>query len=184
VEKESSLLHLPLMREVPYSEIEVMGRFSLQYAKEVRPIHLLGQFSWLEKEGEKTLAVFSPLGQELAKVTVVKEGSVFVERQGKKLYAGTQEEFTEHLVGLPLPIQYLGDWLQGCVRENKEPCQLAQSEHKVKGWVVRYASWQDLPFKQGMLNKYPKRIDIEGNDKQGQSIMLRFTIDTWQPGVQ
>lgn len=184
VEKEKPALFSPLTREAPYSEIEVMGRFSLQYAKDAQPIYLLGQFSWTQKKGEKMLVAFSPFGQELAKVEVTKEGSVFIEKRGQKIYTGTEAEFTENIVGFPLPIQYLGDWLQGCVREDKGACQLVKSEHKINGWVVRYASWQDFSFKEGMLNKYPKRIDLEGHDKQGQPIMLRFMIDTWRPRVE
>ena len=162
------------------SDITLSGRLSVRYTQEGKPQSLQGKFSWQQHGQGINIVLYSPLGQTVAKMTLM-PGMATLELPDKGIrQARDVAELTQDLLGWPLPAQGLRYWLQGFLPLASGQLQTMAAEDAAtfssEGWNGRYVSWQQS----GTL-VYPKRIDLARATASGGDIALRIVIDDYLP---
>ncbi|WP_338846862.1 lipoprotein insertase outer membrane protein LolB [Massilia sp. W12] len=158
------------------SQLELQGRLSVRYEHgEGKQQSMQANFTWRQQAQELQILLSNPLGQGMAQVSVTAGGAQFTDMQGAQHVAADVDALSEKLLGWPLPVAGLRDWLRGCGRLadgnlfQAHP-QGADSFYSADGWRIRYASWHD--------NGQPKRIDLERRiNQQEADVFLRILLD-------
>lgn len=143
----------------PLHEFSAVGRISVRQGD--RSEHL--QFEWRHAP-QSDLVVFStPLGQGLAELGRDAGGAWLTLPGTEPRRAGGLPELTRLVVGVPLPLGMLADWLRGA-----QPALEGEAE----GWHI--VILETMPYDQSRL---PRRLDI----RRGE-VELRIVIDGWGTG--
>ncbi|HEY0063513.1 MAG TPA: outer membrane lipoprotein LolB [Telluria sp.] len=161
--------------------IELAGRLSVNYERDGKLDTLSGKFSWVQRADRIDVALASPLGQTIAKITVTPQQATLTQGDKPARVAADIDSLTAQTLGWSLPVSGLRDWLQGFAsgpggsRFAASPAN--NSFTTADGWRLTFVSWQDP----GAAHPVPKRIDAErsANASSGQ-LALRIVID--QPG--
>lgn len=164
-----------------HEAINLGGRLSVQYQQNGKPQSVQGKFSWMQNSETTHIALLSPLGQTMAKI-IITPNQTSLQQAGEPPRLATDiNALSTQMLGWPLPVAGLRNWLQGFAIDDKGNRQAAMpnalSNVGSDGWQVRYVSWQgeaDAPA-------YPKRIDLERATPEAGPIALRIVIDNWQP---
>ncbi len=156
------------------------GRLSVRYQQAGKEQSVQGKFSWSQTRDNTSIVLFSPLGQTMAKIEIAPDFAS-LQRAGETAQrASDVDELTTRLLGWPLPVSSLRDWLQGYVRDANGMRLAARSDALQKlgtdGWQARYVSWQG-----DVAASFPKRIDLQRASTGNGEIGLRIVIDSWQP---
>jgi outer membrane lipoprotein LolB len=146
------------------------GRFSLQYEGQ----SYSGRLSWRHADDADEVLLASPLGQGMAEIFSDTRGARLRTGDGKSYSAENAETLTQEVLGYPLPLTRLADWLRGRSLDGKaakpdlfgRPLRLQPD-----GWKIEYQYDSDDP------QALPGRIFIE---REG-GFYLRLRIDEWQP---
>lgn len=163
-----------------HDDISVGGRLSVRYQQDGKPQSVQGKFLWQQKASRTDIELASPLGQTLARITLL-PGSATLEQSGKSTAeAGDASALTKAVLGWPLPVESLRYWLQGFVRTLSGELLAVpvgdSNEQEGDGWRVRYVGWQQIDGR-----NCPKRIDFSRLDADTGEIALRLVIDEWHP---
>ncbi len=163
-----------------HEDISVGGRLSVRYQQDGKPQSLQGKFLWQQKATRTNIELASPLGQTLARITLL-PGSATLEQSGKpSAEASDASALTRAVLGWPLPVEGLRYWLQGFVRTLSGELLAVpvgdRNDQEGDGWRVRYVDWQQIDGR-----NCPKRIDFSRLDSDTGEIALRLVIDEWQP---
>ncbi len=153
------------------SDFAIQGRMAVQY--QGRGYNC--QIHWHKNGLSQQLSLISPLGNTLADISANEDGVILMTNDNKQYQAADAEQLTEQIIGWPLPIHLLHDWLLG------RPAQAAMSDaqwdesgklvsFQQSDWRVEYGDYRqvesfDLPVK--LTLRHPK-------------IYLRLIIDDWQ----
>ncbi len=164
-----------------HEAIKLSGRLSVQYQQNGKPQSMQGKFSWMQNSETTQIALLSPLGQTMAKI-VIAPGQASLQQAGEPpQLAADINALSTQMLGWPLPVAGLRNWLQGFAIDDTGKRLTAMpdalSSFGSDGWQVRYVSWQgdaDAPA-------YPRRIDMERATPEAGAIALRIVIDNWQP---
>lgn len=165
----------------PYQDALTMnGRLSVRYLQAGKEQSVQGKFSWTQTRDNISIVLFSPLGQTMAKIEIAPDFAS-LQRAGEAVQrASDVSELTTRLLGWPLPVSSLRDWLQGYVRDTNGTRLAARSDALQNlgndGWQARYVSWQG-----DAAASFPKRIDLQRGSAGSSEIGLRIVIDSWQP---
>lgn len=140
----------------PLARFNADGRLSLRQG--ARSDHL--QFDWQHAPDRDVVLFSTPLGQGLAEIGREAEGAWLkvpgqVEQRARDLPALTQK-----LLGVPLPLEVLAEWMGG---SHPEP------QGEVDGWIVVVT--ESAPYRERRL---PRRIEIRRDD-----IELKIVIIGW-----
>ncbi|MBI3230381.1 MAG: outer membrane lipoprotein LolB [Burkholderiales bacterium] len=159
----------------PRSQLVLEGRLSVRYEQEGKNQQLTGQFLWQQDAAQTRILLSSPTGQALAEILVTANQASLTQAGQATRSAGNVDQLTSEILGWPLPVAGLRDWLQGFALNAKGARFIASPEQDsvatLDGWHIRYASWHD--------NTHPKRIDLERHiDAQGADVSLRMLIDS------
>ncbi|MGB4345604.1 MAG: outer membrane lipoprotein LolB, partial [Burkholderiaceae bacterium] len=102
----------------PYQdEVTMNGRLSVRYQQAGKEQSVQGKFSWSQTRDNTSIVLFSPLGQTMAKIEIAPDFAS-LQRAGETAQrASDVDELTTRLLGWPLPVSSLRDWLQGYVRD-------------------------------------------------------------------
>lgn len=131
-----------------------------------------GGFAWLDTGRTLTLDLANPLGSTLARVTV-KDGVAMLEHSnGAQEYAPHADALVEKVLGSPVPVSGLRDWLRG--QTGSKPVSDTQmapdtgqlSEFTQDGWRVRLSRYDA----QG-----PTVLQMNRNDA-GRAIRVRLVV--------
>ncbi len=163
-----------------HDDISVGGRLSVRYQQDGKPQSVQGKFVWHQKASRTDIELASPLGQTLARITLL-PGSATLEQSGKSTAEATDASaLTKAVLGWPLPVEGLRYWLQGFVRTLSGELLAVpvgdSNEQEGDGWRVRYVGWQQIDG-----HNCPKRIDFSRLDADTGEIALRLVIDEWHP---
>ena len=163
-----------------HDNISVSGRLSVRYLQDGKPQSLQGRFSWQQTAGRTEIELASPLGQTLARITLL-PGSARLEQSGKQTAeAADASALTRTVLGWPLPVEGLRYWLQGFVRTLSGELLAVPvgdgNQQEGDGWRVRYVGWQQIDGR-----ACPKRIDFARIETDAGEIALRLVIDDWLP---
>ncbi len=139
--------------------IDLSGRLSVNYEKDGKPETLSGKFNWTQTPAAVEVALSSPLGQTIARITVTPDSATLVQADRAPRVARDIDTLTQQTLGWSLPVSGLRDWLQGYAtaadgaRFAASPA--SNSVTTPDGWQLVFVSWQD----DGAAHPAPKRID-------------------------
>ena len=163
-----------------YDRILIHGRFSAKFEQNGRLQSVQGRFEWRQNDHDIDIDLLSPLGQTVARISIV-PGLAKIQQSGKETkVAGNITELTEQTLGWALPVSGMRDWLQGFSRSRTSDLQTASPTgtaiFDTDGWRIEYVSWQE-----NNLSAYPKRIDLLRTSLNATPLSLRIVIDHWEP---
>ncbi|BAO31080.1 outer membrane lipoprotein LolB [Sulfuritalea hydrogenivorans] len=107
----------------PLASVSAEGRISLRQGE--RRDHL--RFRWEHAPGSDVVLLMSPLGQGLAELTHDKDGARLKQPNQATITADTLPQLAQRVLGAPLPLEAMADWLRGA---------RAELSGEVDGWRV------------------------------------------------
>ncbi|MBK7355339.1 lipoprotein insertase outer membrane protein LolB [Propionivibrio sp.] len=157
----------PLKSELAAFSLE--ARFSLNRGD----THYSGRLSWRHDGPNNELMLVSPFGQGMAEITTNTLGARLITSDGKEYTAPDAVALTRQVLGYPLPLDQLTDWVRGrgpafVISELDAQGRLLRFRHE--GWHIEYGYPGDD------ANALPERIFAE--DAEG--LKLRMHIDEWR----
>lgn len=157
-------------------QIDMSGRLSAQYEQKTgqQAIHI--SFNWSQTPEQTFITLKSPTGQTLATLLINPEGAQLTESNKPPRYASDANQLLYNMLGWPLPIAGLRNWLQGFVDDaHVTPITEASSkEIDIDGWHLRYAAWKT----ENNIER-PKRLDLTRHTEQAGLVSLRIVVDEW-----
>jgi outer membrane lipoprotein LolB len=171
------------MKERQYHpQIEMSGRLSVQYQHNQQPQAVHVRFHWSQTTQQTEVTLTSPTGQTLAALLVNGEGARLNQAGQPPRFARDVDQLMLDIVGWPLPVAHLRDWLQGfwdpdhryVMPSNDTDTYFITND----GWNVSYPVWEKESAETN--SERPKRIDLTGQNEQG-TVSVRIVIDEWIP---
>jgi len=144
------------------------GRFSLRHEDK----SYSGRLSWRHAGMNNELLLSSPLGQGMAEIVTSESGARLTSSDGKVYEASDAEKLTRQVLGYPLPLAKLTDWVRGWgagarISERDVHGRPLRLHHE--GWLIDYGYAGDDPLAP------PDRIFAE----HAGGFELRLRIDEW-----
>jgi len=158
--------------------IDLNGRLAATYEKDGQPQSINGNFTWTQRPGRVDVALFSPLGQTVAEITVT-PGTATLKQSGQAPRVEKDiDTLTAKSLGWTLPVSGLRDWLQGYAVDAAGKRFAASPAHDSvvtsDGWRLRFVEWQNGPGGVPM----PRRIDAQRSTTAvGDALTIRIVID-------
>lgn len=156
------------------------GRLSVRYQGPNGPEILAGSYEWRQTPSDTRIELLSPLGQTLARITVVPDGATMQQAGQPPRTAEDVDALTAQTLGWPLPVAGLREWLQGFGVDAQGQRFVATPSTNTfttdDGWHVRYPAWQD----DGTGSARPLRVDLARRTDQAGDVSIRIVLDTWQ----
>lgn len=167
----SSLTQVPDAGPVSRSQLASFtldGRFSLNQGD----TNYSGRLSWRHENVRNVLLISSPLGQGIAEISTDASGARLVTADGQQRFAANAELLTQEVLGYPLPITRLTEWVRG-QRHADDRSEVDEHGRAIRlrheGWSVNYGYASDDP------DAPPDRIFAES----AGGLKLRLRIDEW-----
>lgn len=134
--------HLDNVREI--REFHLQGRIGVQ--TEGRGFS--GSTRWQHQIASDSIALFSPMGGQVANIDADASGVVLVDDDGKSYRAQDAETLTEKTLGWRLPMKGLPDWVlgrpaPGAVEDSHWDQAGRLTRLKQHGWDISYAQYQE-----------------------------------------
>ena len=133
-------------------EFSLAGRIAARYRSEA----FTGNIAWRHAKTGDELLITTPTGQGVAQIVRQGDNVLLKTAEPREYRAADSEALTERVLGFPVPIEGLADWVQG-----KPSPQL-----EAKGWKVEYQEYDD--------ERRPRRMRLTY-----QGIELRLAISQW-----
>jgi outer membrane lipoprotein LolB len=158
--------------------IDLNGRLAVNYLKDGQPQPINGNFTWTQRPGRIDVALFSPLGQTVAEITVTPEAATLKQSGREPRVEKDIDTLTAKSLGWTLPVSGLRDWLQGYAVDASGKRFAASPAHDSvvtnDGWRLRFVEWQNGPGGAPM----PRRIDAERSTTAvGDALTIHIIID-------
>jgi outer membrane lipoprotein LolB len=150
------------------SDFSLEGRFSLRHEDK----NYSGRLSWRHRGSDDELLLSSPFGQGLAEIVSAPQGARLTLSDGKTYAAANAEMLTQQVLGYPLPLSRLTDWVRGRAAGG-------ELERDAFGRVLqlRHEAWKiDYDYADDDRLAPPSRIFAES----AGGIELRLRIDQWR----
>ena len=170
----------PTVAVADYREnIELNGRLSVNFVRDGKPETLSGKFNWLQAGERVDVALASPLGQTIARLTVMPGEARLAQGDDVPVQSAPDiDTLTTQALGWQLPISGLREWLQGyATKFDGTRWRATPGENTVitrDGWRLRYVAWHASP--QG--TPVPRRIDADRPAMNGaEELAIRIVID-------
>ncbi|TWI60788.1 outer membrane lipoprotein LolB [Pseudoduganella lurida] len=156
--------------------LQLEGRLSVNYVRAGKQESISGKFAWRQDATRTDVTLSSPLGQAIATIAVTPGQAVLKEGNNPPRTAPDVDALSTQVLGWPLPVSGLRDWLQGyAVAENGQRVAASPARNTLTtrdGWQLEFVSWQD-----GATPK-PRRIDARrGAGGDIEDIAIRIVID-------
>ena len=158
-------------------KIDMSGRLSAQYEANYRDQTISVHFTWSQTPEQTLISLVSPTGQTVATILINARGAQLNEGDKPPRFASDINQLSTEVLGWPLPVAGLRDWLQGYV--NADHAKLitsasASQTYAVDGWQLRYVSWDS-----SAQFERPKRLDLSRQTQQAGLVALRIVVDEW-----
>lgn len=145
------------------------GRFSLRHEDK----SYAGRLTWRHAGGKDELLLATPFGQGMAEIISDAAGARLTASDGKSYAAADAETLTRQVLGYPLPLSHLPDWVRGRAPNGDfealdafgRPLRLRQD-----GWHIEYE------YDSEDLQALPGRLFIQRTGV----LELRLRIDEWR----
>jgi outer membrane lipoprotein LolB len=159
--------------------LDAGGRLSMRYQVQGRDEAVHGNFLWSQSPARTSVTLLSPLGQTLAIITATPDGATLAQAGQPARSAADVDALVTEVLGWPLPVSGLREWLQGyavdAAGKRFIATPAAAEVTTGDGWRIRYASWDES-------RQRPRRIDLERPTAQAGEVSIRIVIDSWQAG--
>lgn len=156
-------------------ELELQGRIALRYGTEGGNARI----TWRHSAAVDDILITSALGQGIARITRDGAETSLITADGKEYRAADAETLTESVLGWPLPLAGLPDWVLGRPAQGR-PAQLRRDDSgqvsaiAQDGWNIDYLAWREA---------LPSRINLRHDGVQGRgAIEIRLVIDELKSG--
>lgn len=166
--------HLASMTSIKRFNIE--GRIGVQTEGK----GFSGSTHWQHDVARDDIALFSPLGGQVATINTTAEGVVLVTSDGKTYHANDASTLTQQTLGWSLPMQGLPDWVlgrpaSGIIEQSLWDDTGKLTRLKQDGWDIEYAQYVEASGYQ-----LPSRINM-----RSLKLNLKFVIERWEisPGA-
>ena len=171
------LANIPLTTRVYQPQIQMSGRLSAQYEANYREQSISVHFDWSQTPQQTAISFSSPTGQIVATILINGQGAQLTQADKPTQYASDINQLSTEVLGWPMPVAGLRDWLQGFVdADHSLPLTQATASQpiNVDGWSLRYASW----LTENNIER-PKRLDLSRQTEQAGLVSLRIVVDDW-----
>jgi outer membrane lipoprotein LolB len=149
----------------------IQGRMAVQYDAKGYSC----QVHWHKNSDSQQISLISPLGNTLADIQVSAQGVLLISQDGKQYAAPDAEQLTQQLLGWPLPLSQLHDWIlgrpsSGAVSAQEWDAQGRLQRFKQNDWSVEYADYR-------ATDNYalPGKLTL-----RHPNLYLRLIVDEWQ----
>ncbi|HRL21492.1 MAG TPA: outer membrane lipoprotein LolB [Alcaligenes sp.] len=149
------------------------GRFALSVTHDNGQVEAVqGGFAWRDDGQRLMLDLTNPLGNTLARVWVVPGRAMLERTDGSQEAASHPDELVEKVLGSPVPVAGLRDWLHGRtgaapVRAQKRDDQEHLSSFEQAGWRVGLSRYDERGPRLLQLNRH----------EASRSISVRLVVD-------
>lgn len=131
-----------------------------------------GGFAWLDTGSLLKLDLVNPLGNTLARVEVDSVHAVLTRADGSVISARHPDALVEQVLGSPIPVAGLRNWLQGRTSSHAVTQLEKNSDNQIQsfsqdGWRVRLSRYDQYG---------PKLLQLNRNDAQ-RDISVRLVTD-------
>jgi outer membrane lipoprotein LolB len=157
--------------------ISLTGKLAVTVQKRDQPERSNANFTWDQQPGLIEVAVSTPTGQTVAKITVTPQSATLQQAGKSPREAKDIDTLTTQMLGWSLPVSGLRDWLQGYATDAGGKRFIASPANNSvvtnDGWRLRFVSWQ-----QGTATPAPQRIDAERSaTATSDALEIRVVID-------
>ena len=133
-------------------EFSLAGRIAARYRSEA----FTGNLTWRHANTGDELLITTPTGQGVAQIVRQGDAVLLKTAEPREYRAADSESLTERVLGFPVPIEGLAEWVQG------KPAPQLES----RGWRVEYQEYDE--------QRRPRRLRLTY-----QGIELRLAISQW-----
>jgi outer membrane lipoprotein LolB len=133
-------------------DFELAGRIAARYGKE----SFTGNIAWRHAKSGDELLISTPTGQGVAQIVRQGEAVLLKTAEPREYRAADAESLTERVLGFPVPLEGLADWVRG------RPSPGLES----RGWRIEYQEYDE--------QRRPTRLRLTY-----QGIELRLAISQW-----
>ncbi|MBU4612107.1 outer membrane lipoprotein LolB [Achromobacter sp. GG226] len=151
------------------------GRFALRVDEiSGKQNAVQGGFAWRDDGRALVLDLTSPVGATLARVDVAPNGAALLtEANGTQTAAATADELVARVLGSPIPVGGLRDWLRGHLPANP-PATIVERDAEGRPQAYDQAGWRVR------VNAYdatgPVRLEMQRNEPGHGVINVRLVI--------
>lgn len=161
--------HLDSVRDI--REFHLQGRIGVQ--TEGRGFS--GSTRWQHASASDSIALFSPMGGQVANIDADPQGVVLVDSDGKTYRAADAETLTQKTLGWRLPMKGLPDWVlgrpaPGAIEDSHWDQAGRLTRLKQHGWDISYAQYQE---NQGY--QLPGKVTLVS-----PKLNLKLVIERWE----
>ena len=147
-------------------DFAIEGRFSLRHEDK----NYSGRLSWRHQGMGDEVLLASPFGQGIAQITTGDAGAQLVTNDGQTYAAATGELLTRQVLGYPLPLTQLADWVRGRASVTFE------TDAQGRPLRLRDDAWRiDYEYDSDDAQALPSRLVAQRSD----GVELRLRIDEW-----
>ncbi|SNR93355.1 outer membrane lipoprotein LolB [Methylobacillus rhizosphaerae] len=135
-----------------------------------------GSTQWQHSAAQDQIALFSPLGSQVASITRTPHGVNLVTSDNKRYEATDAETLTEQNLGWRLPMSGLSDWVLG--RPDKHAVDTVQWDEAGRITSLEQDGWH-IEYGQYVLtdnHQLPTRITLRNASK----LTLKLIVQQWQ----
>ena len=155
------------------STLSRSGRFALSVTHSSSQVEAVqGGFSWRDDGHKLMLDLSNPLGNTLARVWVLPGQAMLERTDGSQEVASHPDALVEQVLGSPVPVAGLRDWLHG--RTGNAPVQSERRDDQQKlnsfeqsGWRVTLSRYDEQGPRLLQLNRH----------ESSRSISVRLVVD-------
>jgi len=166
-----------MLPRVYQQQIDMSGRLSAQYEANYREQSITVNFTWSQSPDQTLISLLSPTGQTVATILISAQGAQLTQTDKPPRFAKDVDQLSTDVLGWPLPVAGLRDWLQGYLNA-AHAIQITKATSdkafNVDGWQLRFVSWQN----ESQFER-PKRLDLSRQTDQVGLVSLRIVVDDW-----
>ncbi len=162
-------LHSPSLPRESVRSFQMEGRFSLRHADG----SYSGKMAWNHSPQGDDIFLMNPFGQGAAEIQSRPGMARLVTAEQKTYEAESTDQLVADVLGYPLPVAALADWLLGRPSPGGEGRHDAQGrllELRAESWRIEYDYGDSLDAR-----ALPQRLTIH----RGEELELKLRIDTW-----
>lgn len=153
------------------SQFGIKGRIGVQTAAK----GFSGSMQWQHQPGQNEIALFSPLGSQVAAISQTRDAVSLVTSDNKRYEAPDAETLTEQNLGWRLPMSGLPDWVLG--RPNTHAITAVQWDEAGRLVKLSQDQW-DIEYSQYTTSgayQLPTRVTLRNPHR----LTLKLIIQEW-----
>jgi outer membrane lipoprotein LolB len=167
----SQLLHQAHLQDIAHiDQFRIKGRIGVQTEGK----GFSGSLTWQHEQANDDIALFSPLGSQLASIKKNADNVILVDAKGNSMEAKDAETLTRNKLGWQLPLTGLADWSLGrpsdsAIQANTWDEQGFLNKLQQDGWEIQYENYTEQNG-----HYLPSKISL-----RNEKVYLKLLIENW-----